>query len=169
MQSQSSDAAATGASDRFNGSSGPGNGLPFGQNNGNGQVPGGSGQVPGGSGNGGFGGGLAGEQRLVGTITAVGSRTVTVEARSGSTQTYTVGSDTEIVRNGNRARLSDLKAGDLAFLHVYPQGSTMMVERIFAGQLPGGGAGLPGFGGGRGAPDRNGPGGSTGGGTGTTT
>ena len=165
VQSQSSDAAQTGAT------SGLGNQLPLGQGNGNGhsgqsgQVP--NGQLPNGTGNGpsgqvpNGGGGLAGERRLVGTITAVGRSTVSVKAMGGgSSQTYTVGSDTEIVRNGSRAKLSDLKVGDLAFLHVYPQGSTTMVERIFAGALPGGGQGLPGFGGGPGggSDDQNGSG-----------
>jgi hypothetical protein len=77
----------------------------------------------------------------------VGDDSVTVRA-NGATKTYGVVADTEIIRNGSQASLSDLKAGDLAFLHVYPQGSTMLVERIFAGALPGGGQGIPGFGGG---------------------
>ncbi|HET7195366.1 MAG TPA: hypothetical protein VFI99_10285 [Nocardioides sp.] len=87
---------------------------------------------------GGTGSGLAGEQHLTGTLTAFGDSTVTVRSSSG-TATYQVDSDTQIVRNGAAAQLSELQAGDPVLVHVYPASSDrdgMVVERIFAGTLP---------------------------------
>ena len=106
----------------------PGGQLPQG---GTGQLPqGGTGQLPQG---GGFGG-LAGEQRLAGTLVSVGSSSVTIRTSSGR-ETYAVTSATEIVRNGQVASLSALRAGDSVFVHVYPSGSgsQLTVERLFAG------------------------------------
>ena len=78
---------------------------------------------------GGFGG-LAGEQRLTGTLTALGKSSITVRTASG-TATYSVTSATEIVRAGQPATLSYLRVGDSVFVHVYQSGSRMLVERIF--------------------------------------
>jgi hypothetical protein len=96
---------------------------------------------PGGQGGSGGPGGLAGEEHVLGTLTAVGPSTVTVNS-SGTTATYTVTANTQIVRNGTETTLSALKAGDQVLVHVYPSGSgsSMLVERIFAGQLPTDGA-----------------------------
>jgi hypothetical protein len=96
---------------------------------GNGQLPG-NGRIPGGTGGG--PGGLAGEQHISGTVTAVGSSSVTVKSSSG-TATYAVTSSSEIVRNGQAVSLTAIKAGDAAFVHVYPSNGTMTVERLFAG------------------------------------
>jgi hypothetical protein len=98
-----------------------------------GQAPGTTGQAPGnGRGPGGFGGGLAGEQRLSGTVTSVGSSTVTVKTSNG-TATYIVNSSTQIIRNGQAVSLSAIKAGDPVFMHVYPSNGKTAVERLFAG------------------------------------
>jgi hypothetical protein len=89
--------------------------------------------------------GRAGEQHITGTLTAVGSSSVTVKTPAG-TATYTVDAATQIVRDGASATLSQLRVGDAVFLHVYPtsSGGRLHVERIFAGQLPSGGFGGPG-------------------------
>jgi hypothetical protein len=81
---------------------------------------------------GGFGGGLPGEQHIFGTVTAKSGSTITVRSGS-STQTYGVIGATEIVRNGFSAALSAVKVGDPVFVHVYPSGGKMLVERLFAG------------------------------------
>jgi len=97
-------------------------------------APGATGQLPGGGQFAGGGpGGLAGEQRLDGTLVSVGSSSVTVKTSAG-TATYTVTSGSEIVRNGQAATLSALHAGDTVFVHVYPSGSgsQMVIERLFA-------------------------------------
>ncbi|MGN6608769.1 MAG: hypothetical protein ACTHMS_17390 [Jatrophihabitans sp.] len=124
------------------------------------QLPGANGQfVPDG---GGFGG-RDGEQHVAGTITKVGTASITVRTSSGST-TYPIAPTTQIVRNGSAARLSDLKVGDPVEMHVIPSttGGAATVERVLAGTRPafgpGGGRdgdGRPGDGGG---PDDGGPG-----------
>jgi hypothetical protein len=108
-------------------------------------------------------GGRAGEQHLAGTLTAVGSSTVTVRSTAG-TATYTITSNTQIVRNGALTTLSALKVGDTVFVHVYPgtSGSRLLVERLFAGSSANGG-GFPG------APNGGGGGNSTGSSKTTTT
>jgi hypothetical protein len=78
------------------------------------------------------GGGRAGEQHISGTLTNVGSSSVTVSSASG-TATYVVDNNTQIVRNGNVVALSALHVGDPVFVHVYPSGSSVVAERIFAG------------------------------------
>lgn len=90
----------------------------------------------------GRGGGLDGEQRLSGTVASVSGSSVSVTTGSG-TASYAVTAQTEIVKDGQPVALSALKPGDAVFLHVYPSGSGMAAERIFAGNLPAGG---PGFG-----------------------
>lgn len=108
-------------------------------------APGGGGAPQGGvdGQGGGPGRGLTGEQRLQGTLTAVGSSSVTVRTSSG-TATYAVTSASELVRNGQRVSLSGLKTGEAVLVHVYPLNGKTVVERLFAGALPQGGpGGLP--------------------------
>lgn len=84
------------------------------------------------------GGGLAGEQRLQGTLTRVGGSTITVRTSAG-TSTYTVTDATQIVRNGAVVGLGSLKAGDPVLVHLYPSGAggRLLAERIFAGTSSG--------------------------------
>src|SRR3954463_3090229 len=77
-------------------------------------------------------GGVAGEQRLAGTVTAVGGSSVTIRTASG-TSAYSVAAQTEIVRNGAVAALSAVRPGDSVFVHLIPgSGSSYVVERLFA-------------------------------------
>ncbi|HTL22867.1 MAG TPA: hypothetical protein VL281_02420 [Mycobacteriales bacterium] len=86
------------------------------------------------------GGGFDGEQRLQGTLTAVGSSSVTVRTGSG-TATYAVTASSELVRNGQVVSLSGLRTGEAVLVHVYPLNGRTVVERLFAGTLPQGGPG----------------------------
>ena len=94
------------------------------------------------------GGGLDGEQRLSGTITAIGSSSITVTTSSGKA-TYAVTGRTDIRRDGQTIALSALKVGETVLVHVYPSGSSFAAERILAG--------TPGFGPGPGGPDGGAP------------
>lgn len=60
-----------------------------------------------------------------GTVTAVGSNSVTIKGASGP-KTYTVDADSDIDKNGD-AKLSDLKAGDAVHFVVRPGTSTIAV------------------------------------------
>lgn len=111
------------------GPGGPSGQLPNGQ--GPGGMPG-DGGGPGFDGGPGFGG-RAGEQHVSGTVTAVGSSTVTVKLADGSTATYSVVASSDIVKNGARVALSAIKVGDTVFLHVYPSNGKTVVEHLFAG------------------------------------
>ncbi|MGN6333125.1 MAG: hypothetical protein ACTHOD_15985 [Motilibacteraceae bacterium] len=114
----------------------------------------------------GFPGGFGrddGEQRFVGTLTSVSGSSVTVRTQSG-TATYQVSDQTQVVKDGQAANLSDLAAGDQVLVHVIPGGSTPTVERIIAGRLPQpGDLGLPGGPDGGGQGDGQQGGGSSGG------
>jgi hypothetical protein len=94
----------------------------------------------------GGGGGIAGEQHVQGAVTAKTDSTVTVRS-SGGTATYSVVSTSQIVRDGQPATLADVKVGDAVLVHVYPSSGRMLVERLFAGTLAGGGFGPPDAGG----------------------
>jgi hypothetical protein len=83
------------------------------------------------------GGGLDGEQRLSGTIAAIGSSSITVATSSGKS-TYAVTGTTDIRRDGQTVALSALNDGETVLVHVYPSGSSYAAERILAG--------TPGFG-----------------------
>ena len=85
-------------------------------------------------------GGLTGEQRLAGTVTASTPTTVTVRSAAG-TATYTVDGSSQIVRDGQRASLSEIQAGDTVLVHSYPSGGKLMVERLFADSSAGGAPG----------------------------
>jgi hypothetical protein len=113
----------------------PGGGVPGG-------APGaGQDGVPGGQGLGGRFGGQNGEQRLIGTLTAVSGSKITVKTSAG-TATYQVVPQTEIVREGAVASASDLKVGDRVLVHVFPaSGSDGVLERVIAVPSTGAGAG----------------------------
>jgi Cu/Ag efflux protein CusF len=87
------------------------------------------------------GGGLA----LTGTVTAVGSNTVTIKTSAGTT-TYSVTTDSDIDKNGD-AKLSDLKVGDAVRFDTTTQGGTV-IGHLHAGDealnRPGRGPGGPG-------------------------
>jgi hypothetical protein len=83
------------------------------------------------------GGGLDGEQRLSGTVAAIGSSSITVTTSAGKS-TYAVTGTTDIRRDGQPIALSALKVGETVLVHVYPSGSSYAAERILAG--------TPGFG-----------------------
>ena len=101
----------------------------------------------------GSGSGVGGEQRLFGTLTAVGSSSFTLRTSSGST-TYRVDATTELVKDGQRvSSLSAMQVGDSVLVHVYPVNGTAHVERVIDGPPPG----------------RGGDGGGTAQNTGTTT
>jgi len=81
-----------------------------------------------------MGGPVAGEEHVTGTITSVGSDTVTVKASDGSTATYSVTSDTQILDDGAVVALSDLAQGTDVLVHVIPADSgDGTAERILAG------------------------------------
>ncbi|MGZ4602264.1 MAG: hypothetical protein ACXV0U_01555 [Kineosporiaceae bacterium] len=82
----------------------------------------------------GFGGGqgFQGEQRLVGMLTAVSGSKVTVRSGTGSA-TYTITSNTQILRDGAPAMARDLRVGDLVLVHVFPAANADgVLERLIA-------------------------------------
>jgi hypothetical protein len=112
-----------------------------------GQLPDGTGQPPYGMGQAPYGRGQRdGEQHLHGTLTAVGSSSVTVRTDAGTTTTYAVTAATQVVRDGTPVALAQLKVGDEVVLHVLPgtSGGRPVLERLLAGTLPGRGPGAPG-------------------------
>lgn len=90
----------------------------------------------------GFPGGVDGETRVRGTVTAVSATSITVRADDGTTTTVPVSSSTEVVVDGARATIAEVRRGDVAMVHVIPDGSGTVAERVLVG-VPSGG---PGFG-----------------------
>ncbi len=77
-----------------------------------------------------------GEQHVVGTLTAVSSTSITVKSAAGMSSTYTVKPQTPVWKNGAQSSVSALASGDRVLVHVLTGGSTPVVERIMAGQVP---------------------------------
>jgi len=106
---------------------------------GTGPAAGGFGGGPGGGGPGGpgFGGmsGMMGVAPETGTVTAVGSGTVSIKT-STATTTYSVPSTSHIEKAGStKATLSDVKVGDSVFFTVTTKGGTV-ISNLFDGKLP---------------------------------
>lgn len=116
-------------------------------------------------------GGVAGEDRVVGTLVSTTATSVTVKSQDGTTATYAVDASTDVRKNGSTVALSSLGQGEQVLVHVIPSssGGRAYAERVLAGTLrPGGGGGFGPPDGGT-PPDGTAPGGTTGGtGTGTS-
>ncbi len=82
------------------------------------------------------GGGPTGARRVAGTLSAVGSSSITVNTTRG-TVTYAVNGTTQIVRDATPATLRELRVGDPVVVHAEPSGNASVVERVFAATLPG--------------------------------
>jgi hypothetical protein len=67
---------------------------------------------------------------LTGTVTAVGSDTVTIKTSSGAVKTYKVDSNSDIDKNGE-AQLSSLTAGDAVRYSV--RSGTSTIDKLHAG------------------------------------
>ena len=98
----------------------------------NGQIPNGQAPPAGGFG-GGFRGGLPGEQHIVGTLTAIGTTSITVHTTDG-TATYPIESSTLLIKDGQRVSSpSALTVGDTVVVHVYPQNGSTHTEMVIDG------------------------------------
>lgn len=103
---------------------------------------------PGPGGFGGFGGPPGGggfvPRGLQGTVASVSSSSITVTTAGGAS-TVRLTSATEVVVNGARGSLSDVRKGAIVFVHTEGTGSARYAERVFVGP-PGAGPGAPGSG-----------------------
>jgi len=122
------------------------NGLPAAATGNQQQLPPGQG-FPGpgfgGPGGGGPGGrsGFGGEQHVVGTLSTVGSSSITVRA-AGTTTTYRIDATTQLVKDGQPvSSLAAMHVGDRVLVHVYTINGTTHVERVIDGMPPGFGGG----------------------------
>jgi hypothetical protein len=74
---------------------------------------------------------------LDGTITAIGTGTVTLRTTTGATTTYTVTSSTHLMANGSTATLSSFTVGDSVRASTTTQGGTTLNDMV-SGDLGGG-------------------------------
>jgi hypothetical protein len=81
----------------------------------------------------------------MGTVTAVGATSITVQGTAATT-TYTVGASTQIIVNGAAGKLSDVTVGTNVLVQVPTTGSTTTASRIIVGGFGGRGQGGPGGG-----------------------
>jgi hypothetical protein len=78
---------------------------------------------------------LAGEEHRVvvfqrGPIEKVSDTSLTVKSADGYTATYVVSADTRVRKNGDKAAIADLKAGDKVLVVANKDGSTLKALRI---------------------------------------
>jgi putative serine protease PepD len=99
---------------------------------------GGVGTAPSGTGATGASGITPTQYRLSGTVTAIGSNTVTVKSAAGATKTYTVSSATKLMSNGASVALSSFKVGDSVVGSVTSSGGSVLNDLLvgMAGGAP---------------------------------
>jgi len=78
---------------------------------------------------------LAGEEHRVvvfqrGPVEKVSDTSVTVKSADGYTATYVISADTTVRKNGDKATIADLKAGDRVLVVANKDGSTLKALRI---------------------------------------
>ena len=78
---------------------------------------------------------LAGEKHRVvvfqrGPVEKVSDTSLTVKSADDYTATYVVGADTTVRKNGDKATIADLKAGDRVLVVANKDGSTLQALRI---------------------------------------
>ena len=78
---------------------------------------------------------LAGEKHRVvvfqrGPVEKVSDTSLTVKSEDGYTATYVVGGDTKVGKNGHKAAIADVKAGDKVLVVANKDGSTLTALRI---------------------------------------
>jgi len=74
-----------------------------------------------GFGGGNFGGGFRRQgnaNRLIGTVSAISSTSITVQSRTGTSKTLAITSSTTITNNGATASASDIQTGDTVFVTI---------------------------------------------------
>ena len=72
----------------------------------------------------------------MGTLTAVGPASITVQTSSGAA-TYPIESSTLLIKDGQRVSSpSALKVGDTVVVHVYPQNGSTHTEMVIDGVTP---------------------------------
>lgn len=104
------------------------------------------------------GGGVDGETRVRGTVTAVSATSISLRAEDGTSTTVPVSDQTEVVVDGARATIAQVRTGDVAVVHVVPDGSGTVAERVLVGVPSGRGFGPPPGGQGQTAPSDTGTG-----------
>ena len=70
-----------------------------------------------------------------GTVTGKSADTLTVRSEDGYSATYTVNSDTRIVREGDQAKLADLANDDTVYVAGVKSGSTVTARFVHEGRL----------------------------------
>jgi hypothetical protein len=71
-----------------------------------------------------------------GAVTGKSADTVTVKSEDGYTATYRVNSDTQIIKDGERAKLADLAKDDTVSVNGVKSGSTVTARAILNGCPP---------------------------------
>jgi hypothetical protein len=61
---------------------------------------------------------------------------ILADPRDGKERTYSVNQSTKIMRNGNLARLADLRPGDMARITIRPLGDKLIALTVTAGGQP---------------------------------
>jgi hypothetical protein len=71
---------------------------------------------------------------VMGTVTAIGDDTITVETTDKQTTVVKIAANTSFVKNGEAATLKDLKVGDRVVIHAKPIGSDLVAHEVRFGK-----------------------------------
>jgi hypothetical protein len=80
----------------------------------------------------------------MGTVSAVSATSITVVSADSYSATYSIESDTTIVKNGSKATAGDIAKGDTVGVQAEQDGTDLTAEHIFDGKPPAGGRPGPG-------------------------
>lgn len=73
------------------------------------------------------------EKHVMGTVTAIGADSITVETTSHQVQTVQISSQTKFLKGEKASSLSDLKVGDRVVIHAKPSGDKLEATEVKSG------------------------------------
>lgn len=92
--------------------------------------------------NGGGGGMYNGQRPIRGTVSSVGSNSITISDRDGLSNTFSISSSTKITNQGQSANISDIKNGDTVMIVAdsgnSKQANSIMINPVMSGRMRGG-------------------------------
>ena len=76
------------------------------------------------------------EKHVMGTVTAIGAGSISVETTDHQVQTVKISSQTKFVRSGNPSSISELKVGDRVVIHAKLSADKLDATEVKSGVQP---------------------------------
>lgn len=76
------------------------------------------------------------EKHVMGTVTAIGADSISVETTAQQVQTVQVTGQTKFIRSGNPSSINELKVGDRVVIHAKSSGDKLEATEVKSGTQP---------------------------------